>query len=178
MIKRSKDEFYGKEEGEKEDEADVAHDGVVGADVLALGDQQPPDRHHRPVLLPHVLVVVQHPCHVTVAVVAADVVHALLVGPVPALDVVVKLAVLAGVDFKDDILVRLSEGEVILRDVVGARKIVDHAVSPADPSVTDARQEPCDQRQRCPRDAEREPRVLGVHLCQLGLSSTNTKKRK
>ena len=74
-----------------------------------------------------------------VTIVTADIVHALLIGTIAALDVFVELSVLRGVDIKDDVFVTLSEGKVVFWDVVGSREIVNDAIGAGDASVTNHR---------------------------------------
>ena len=74
-----------------------------------------------------------------VAIVTADIVHALLISSIAALDVFVKLSILGGVDIKDNIFVTLSEGKVVLRDIVGSCEVVNDSISASDASVTDRR---------------------------------------
>ncbi len=50
--------------------------------VLAANDQHPPNVNHSVVFSAFVLKIVQHSCNVAVAIVTADVVHALAVGTV------------------------------------------------------------------------------------------------
>ena len=71
-----------------------------------------------------------------VAIVTTDIVHALLIGKIAALDVVVELSVPRGIDIKDDVFVTLSKGKVIFWDVVGSREIVNDAIGAGDASVT------------------------------------------
>ena len=73
------------------------------------------------------------------AIVTADIVHALLIGTIAALDVVVELSVLRGIDIEDDVFVTLSKGKVVFWDVVGSREIVNDAIGAGDASVTNHR---------------------------------------
>ena len=98
------------------------------------------------------------------AIVTTDIVHALSVGRVASLDVLIELAQLRTVDIQNDILVSLAEREVILRDIVRSSEIIDDPISAADTCMTDHGEEPSDQRQWSPSNAERESGFLRIHL--------------
>ena len=57
---------------------------------------------------------------------------------------------------------RLAEGQVVDRDGVGPREVMDHSIGKGDACVPDEGQEPCDQGELSPHDAEGEPRIIRV----------------
>ena len=118
-------------------ESYISHHHVVVANVLAISDEEPPDGDHGPVLLAQVLVIVEHTRHMTVAIVAANVVHTLPISAISTQDIVVELGKLALLDVEGDVLVRLTKGKVILTDEVGSSEIMDDTISTADASVPD-----------------------------------------
>ena len=79
-----------------------------------------------------------------VAVVAAYVVHSFAVSPIGPLDVVVELGVLACIQIKHHVLVRLAERKFILAHVVRTREVVDDSIRTTNASVPDKREEPGD----------------------------------
>ena len=94
MVLPDSEHLSEKMEEADDNPEDVGDDHVLPAHELALGSAHPPHVDHRVVGAPLVLQVVQHPGHVAVAVVAADVVHALAVGSVGALHSLVPAHVL------------------------------------------------------------------------------------
>ena len=110
----SKSKFHRQNDGENDNEADISPDDVANRDVFAVSDDQLPDGDHSPVLLAHVPVVVEDAGHMAMAIVTADVMHALPVSRVTPLDVLIEFAELRTVDVQKDVLVSLSKREVIL----------------------------------------------------------------
>ena len=132
--------------------------------VLALGHDEPPHTDHGPVLLAHVPVIIQHTCHMTVAIVTADIVHALPIRAIRSLDILIEFGKLMGWDVQLDILVRLSKGKVILTDVVRPSKVINDTICACDACMTNHWQEPGDSWKWRPCDAQGEAGVLSVHL--------------
>ena len=73
-------------------------------------------------------------------IITANIVHALSIGTIAALNVLVELFVLRGINIEDDVFVALSESKVVLRDVVGSCEVVNDAICAGDACVTDHRQ--------------------------------------
>ena len=111
------------------------------------------------------------------AIVAANVVHALTVGLVGLLDVLIELLQLFTLDIQYDILVSLTESKVVLTHVVRSSEVMDDAICAADASVANERQEPCDAWNWCPSYAKREPCIVNVHFCDLWRTIRSTKAK-
>ena len=83
--------------------------------------------------------VIEDPGHMAVTIITTDIVHALLISTIAALDVIVELSVLLGIDIKDNVFVTLSEGKIVFRYVVGSCEVVNDSIGAGDASVTDHR---------------------------------------
>ena len=57
--------------------------------------------------------VIEDSGHMAMTIVTAYIVHALLISTIAALDVIVELSVLLGIDIKDNVFVTLSEGKIV-----------------------------------------------------------------
>ena len=82
----------------------------------------------------------------TVAVVTADVVHAFPITAICARDTLVVALDLLRANLELQILQSLTESKIIDRDVVGACKVVDYAVTRADASVANRGNQPRQHR--------------------------------
>ena len=148
---------------QKQNKANVGEDKVLSRHILALGHDKPPDGNHRPVVFPAELVVVEGARHMAMAIVAADVVHTLPVGSISPHHIFVEFIMATFCDVKDDVLVSLTEREIILADIIRPSKVMDHAISAADTRVSDEGQDPRDEWQGRPGDAQRESGVVRIN---------------
>ena len=131
---------------------------------LTLSGAEPPYVDHRVVATTFVVEVVEDASHVTVAVVAADVVHASLVHFVSFDDSIVILLLCNTFQIQVDVLMRLSECQIVDRNVVRASEVMQYASRVTNTRVPDRRQELCNARQRRPNDAQWEPSHFGIQF--------------
>ena len=75
----------------------------------------------------------------TVTIITTDIVHALLISTIAALDIIVELSILLGIDIKDNVFVTLSKGKIVFRYVVRSCKVVNDSIGAGDASVTNHR---------------------------------------
>ncbi len=159
----SKDKLEKKEEGQNDKEAQIGEYSVGGAYIFALGHEHPPHTNHRPVFLPPILVIVQSPCDMAMAIVTADIVHTLSVRSIRSMDILVKLGEGARRDLELDILMGLSKGKIVLTHVIGASKVMDDSICATNTSMADKWQNPCDTWQRRPSNRQWESGVCRIH---------------
>ena len=85
-----------------------------------------------------------------VAIVAAQIMHPLLVLCIRFLNLGVPSIIVCFIDIELDVFMSLTKGEIVYRDSVRPCKVINHSISLANASVTNAWQNPRYARQWCP----------------------------
>ena len=132
------------------------------ANVSALRDSEPPHANHVVIISALVPALIKRTCHVTMAIVAAQVVHHAFVNPI-GFDYarVMPLRILS---VQSHVLVCLPESQIVHGDSIRAREVMDDTVAHSDACVTNEGKDPGYQRQWGPHYAVRESCLRGVDL--------------
>ena len=69
------------------------------------------------------------------AIITTYVVHTLLVCPVSLLNIFVEFGELVSFKFQSNVLMGLSEGKIIFRDIVGSSEVIDDSIGATDAGV-------------------------------------------
>ena len=119
----SEDCFEQIEEGDNDPE-DVSEDHMFPREEFAPGRAHPPNIDHCVVATSFVIQVIKDTGNMTMAIVAADVVHASLVYSISLFDCIVILLFCIALKLQSNVLVRLTKCQIINRNIVWTSKIV------------------------------------------------------
>jgi hypothetical protein len=122
--------------------------------IFASSAAHPPHINHRIAFASIILELVQSARYMAVTIVATEVVHSASVGFVCLNDALVVAVQLLTSNIQLNILVTLTEGEIVNRNKVGPSKVMDDAIRSTDPGVPDTGKQPRYHGNRRPSDAD------------------------
>ena len=129
--------------------------------IVTLRDSEPPNIDHCVVCAATVLILVHCSCYMTVAIVTENIVHHPLISLISFKHRLIELKRV--IDWQRHILVCLPKCQVVNRNSIGAREVMDNSIRHCDSSVSNEWKEPRDQGERGPHYAKGESGLLWVY---------------